>query len=71
MVCIKVMIPSALAVDFLNIFPFNSSGYNHFWISVSSFVIGWDENQNKVNLAEKYSKQEEPVFFFFFVAAML
>ena len=54
MVCIKVMIPSALAVDFLNIFPFNSSGYNHSWISVSSFVIGWDENQNKANLAEKY-----------------
>ena len=70
MVCIKVMIPSALAVDFLNIFPFNSSGYNHFWISVSSFVIGWDQNQNKANLAERYWKQEEPDLFFF-VAALL
>ena len=47
-----------------------SSGHNHFWISVSSFVIGWDQNQNKANLAERCWKQEEADFFFF-VAAML
>ena len=41
-----------------------SSGHNHFWISVSSFVIGWDQNQNKANLAEKCWKQEEADFFF-------
>ena len=49
----------------------NSSGHNHFWISVSSFVIGWNQNQNKANLAERCWKQEEADFFFFFVAAML
>ena len=43
----------------------NSSGHNHFWISVSSFVIGWDQNQNKANLAERCWKQEEVNFFFF------
>ena len=47
----------------------DSSGHNHFWISVSSFVIGWDQNQNKANLAERCWKQEEADFFF--VAAML
>ena len=47
----------------------NSSGHNHFWISVSSYVIGWDQNQNKANLAERCWKQEEADFFF--VAAML
>ena len=42
-----------------------SPGHSHFWISVSSFVIGWDQNQNKVNLAERYLKQEEAELFFF------
>ena len=47
-----------------------SSGHNHFWMSVSSFVIGWDQKQKKANLAERCWKQEEADFFFF-VAAML
>ena len=42
----------------------NSPGHIHFWISVSSFVIGWDQNQNKANLAERYWKREEGDYFF-------
>ena len=48
---------------------YTSSGHDHFWVPVSSFVICWDQNQNKANLAERCWKQEEPDFFF--VAAML
>ena len=44
---------------------YNSPGHNHFWISVSSFVIGRDQNQNKANLAERYWTQEEAECFFF------